>query len=158
MGEVKMKDLYKEENEAREKEEIEERNNAAKTSITVFQGIGATFYGRKDYNSSDSSYITTKWFIFLLLPIFPLKSYRIRQTNSKSIFYLVAMSSQTNYEILEEIPLKNNKEQIIKTYLSIYSFIFLLIFGVYLSSIWIEFIFLPLCLFFGWMIWHLIKH
>lgn len=126
--------------------------------MSTLQGIGTAFYGKNDYKSSDNSYITTKWFIFLLLPVFPLKSYRIRQVDYKSNFYGVAIDSKTSYEILEEIPKQKNIGQIIKTYLSIYGFVFLVIFGIYLSSFWIEFILLPLALFFSWMIWYLIKH
>lgn len=126
--------------------------------MNTLQGIGNTFYGKKNYNPSDNSYITTEWFVFLLLPIFPLKSYRIREIEHKSNFYAVVMSSKSKYEILEEIPKQKNRDQIIKTYLSIYSFIFLVIFGIYLSSIWIEFILLPCVLFCCWMIWYLIKH
>ena len=30
-----------------------------------FNGIGTSYYGKKDFNYSDGSYIATKWLIFL---------------------------------------------------------------------------------------------
>lgn len=41
-----------------------------------FQGIGTMFIGERDY-APDGSYLTTEWFVFLLIPVFPLRSLRV---------------------------------------------------------------------------------
>jgi hypothetical protein len=40
------------------------------------KGIGTTYIGECDYRD-DGSYVTTKWFIFLGLPVFPICSHRV---------------------------------------------------------------------------------
>jgi hypothetical protein len=40
-------------------------------------GIGTTIYGKRDF-LSDESFVTTKWIIFLYVPILPLCSMRVR--------------------------------------------------------------------------------
>ncbi|MDA0268606.1 MAG: hypothetical protein O2890_15500 [Cyanobacteria bacterium] len=39
-------------------------------------GIGTTYYGRRDFRP-DGSYVTTEWAIFLMLPIAPLCTFRV---------------------------------------------------------------------------------
>ncbi|NJN24023.1 MAG: hypothetical protein HC810_06015 [Acaryochloridaceae cyanobacterium RL_2_7] len=39
-------------------------------------GIGTTYYGRRDFRP-DGSYVTTEWVIFLMLPIAPLRTFRV---------------------------------------------------------------------------------
>ncbi len=46
-------------------------------SLSTFNGIGARFYGRRDFDAETNSYITIHWFVFLYLPIIPLACYRI---------------------------------------------------------------------------------
>lgn len=46
-------------------------------STSSSRGIGTTFYGECDYHQ-DGSYITTKWFIFFQVPVFPISSHRVR--------------------------------------------------------------------------------
>jgi cation transport ATPase len=40
-------------------------------------GVGTTAYGRRDF-LADGSFVTTKWIIFLYIPLFPLCSMRVR--------------------------------------------------------------------------------
>jgi hypothetical protein len=40
-------------------------------------GFGTTYYGERDY-WPDGSYITTEWVVFLYLPLFPIRSFRLR--------------------------------------------------------------------------------
>ena len=40
-------------------------------------GVGTTIYGKRDF-LSDESFVTTKWVIFLYVPLLPLCSMRIR--------------------------------------------------------------------------------
>ncbi len=80
-------------------------------------GIGTTFYGKRDVEP-DGSYISTKWFIFLLLPIIPISSYRVLPNTSKMNF----LTQITSYSRFEKVPF--NKRQVINIYLLIYGFIF----------------------------------
>ncbi|NQV00098.1 MAG: hypothetical protein HQ538_05120 [Parcubacteria group bacterium] len=87
----------------------------------TFWGIGTTLYGKTDIQSDDS-YIVTKWFIFLLLPIIPLASYRVySKSNSNPLnpaFLLIgAIGSKQKFTLRE---VKLNKEQIRRTYLVAY--------------------------------------
>ena len=90
-----------------------------KNSTGSANGIGTTLYGKKDIES-DGSYIATKWFIFFLLPIFPVGSYRVLPNTPKMISVL---RQETTFRRFEEVPL--NKKQVVNTYLLIYGFIFL---------------------------------
>jgi hypothetical protein len=46
-------------------------------SSSSFKGIGEKLYGMRSFRE-DGSYLTTKWFVFLHLPIYPISSLRIR--------------------------------------------------------------------------------
>lgn len=88
-------------------------------------GIGTTLYGKTDVNSQDGSYVATEWFIFLLLPIFPLGSYRVWRGGTKAEF-LPLPGSNTEYRTTE---VKLNWKQVIKTYLTIW--------GIFISAIFL---------------------
>lgn len=88
-----------------------------KSSMSSVNGIGTTLYGKREIES-DGSYISTKWFILLLLPIFPISSYRVLPSTTKIHF----LGQKTDYLRFEKVPL--NKKQIINIYLLIYGFIF----------------------------------
>ena len=83
-----------------------------------FNGIGTTFYGKKELKN-DKSYITTKWFIFLLLPIFPLGTYRVRKDTSDKARNILGLI--TEYEIIEKLAI--DKKQVMLWYISIYGVI-----------------------------------
>ena len=55
------------------------------TSPTLYtlNGVGATFYGSRDVDPVTQSYVTTHWFVFLMLPIIPLAAYRVRSAGDK---------------------------------------------------------------------------
>jgi hypothetical protein len=89
-------------------------------------GIGTTLYGKREIES-DGSYIATKWFIFLLIPIFPISSYRVRPDTPKVHF----LGQKTNYFRFDKVQL--NKKQIINTYSIIYVPIFIFVLISYLS-------------------------
>lgn len=42
----------------------------------TLNGIGTTFYGQRDFRD-DGSYLTTKWFVFLYVPLIPICSLRV---------------------------------------------------------------------------------
>lgn len=75
-------------------------------------GIGTTLYGKRDVEP-DGSYIATKWFIFLLLPIIPISSYRILPGDTK----MFGLTESTGYLRFDKVPL--NKKQVFNTYLVI---------------------------------------
>jgi len=77
----------------------------------TFNGIGTTFYGKKDIDH-DGSFVTTKWFVIGFFPLVPLGSYRFLDAGTSGIPFL---SRSTQYEVLEELPL--NLVQVLCVYL-----------------------------------------
>lgn len=63
-------------------------------SLYTVRGIGTAFYGKRDYDPSSNSYVTTHFFTFLFLPVIPLAAYRVVSTgrNSYRIFGKVPLS------------------------------------------------------------------
>jgi tetratricopeptide (TPR) repeat protein len=53
-------------------------------TLYTLNGIGATFYGGRDYDTDTKSYVTTHWFTVIFLPIIPLASYRVSKTGPRS--------------------------------------------------------------------------
>jgi hypothetical protein len=45
-------------------------------------GSGTGLYGKSGYDPKDGSYISTKWFMIMLIPILPLGSYRVIKERS----------------------------------------------------------------------------
>jgi hypothetical protein len=94
-------------------------------NLQTINGIGTTLYGKSNFEQNNQSYVTTKWLVFLWLPIIPLASYKVIKGEIKSKF----MGTETPYQMID-MPM--NKTQIIKTYSITYGLIILLII-VYLS-------------------------
>lgn len=86
----------------------------ARIKFILCIGIGTTFYGKKELKD-DGSHKTTKWVIFLLLPIFPLGTYRVKTINNK-VRNLVGFI--TEYEIIEKVAI--DKKQVLLWYSTIY--------------------------------------
>ena len=126
--------------------------------MSRLQGIGTSYYGKKDIRSSDHSYVTTEWFVLLLLPIFPLKSFRVIKLGKQSSNYVVVQSATVAYKILEKIPLRKNISQIIRTYLFAYGGIALLIAsGFLMVDVNIKFVWLSFAIMVGFLIWALVN-
>lgn len=51
-------------------------------SLHTINGVGATFYGKRDFDEKTKSYITVHWFVFLFLPVIPLARYRVSDSGS----------------------------------------------------------------------------
>ena len=49
-----------------------------------FSGVGATFFGRDDYDPATRSYVTNHWLTFLFVPAFPLGAYRVTDADFRS--------------------------------------------------------------------------
>jgi hypothetical protein len=64
----------------------------------TIQGIGTAFVGKRDFDP-DGSYVTTKWFVILYVPIFPIESLRIEMDESHGRVRGTIMSMTTTYEI-----------------------------------------------------------
>lgn len=77
----------------------------------AFNGIGGKYYGHRD-RWPDGSYIATEWFVILWIPIFPIRSYRLKEGDTKLIF--LPYGSKISYSA---IPVPLNKKQVIKTYI-----------------------------------------
>lgn len=92
-------------------------------------GIGTTLYGKGDFNLQDGSYVATKWFIFLLLPIFPIGSYRVWRGRTDATVLLPG--AKTEYKVVR---VKLNWKQVLKTYLLIWGiFILAVVLLIYFS-------------------------
>jgi hypothetical protein len=88
--------------------------------MSTFNGIGTKFYGKTDVEQ-DGSYTTTKWFVLIYLPIYPIGSFRvIKEENSTN---LVVYNSK-KYQVIQ---VDLHKKQIIKTYAWIYGMAALII-------------------------------
>ena len=74
-------------------------------NILTINGFGRKLYGRADYHKESNSYITTLYYVFLFIPILPLKRFRVKLEGG--YFYIV--SSSNTYTFMWELPL--TKEQ-----------------------------------------------
>jgi hypothetical protein len=84
-------------------------------SMSIY-GIGTSLYGHSD-SQGDGSYIVTKWFIVLMLPVYPLASFRIRAHSRQMTFGLGDSRIHTSAQV------PRHTSQIIRTYLITYSII-----------------------------------
>jgi hypothetical protein len=90
----------------------------------TFNGIGTSLYGARDFRS-DGSYITTEWFVFVYVPVLPLKSQRVVATG-KNKNYVVYSSS--GYAIQERTKI------CIPQILAVYSWFAVVILSFWLAS------------------------
>ena len=57
----------------------------------TFNGIGTTYYGKRDIYP-DSSFVTTEWLVFVYLPLLPIRSLRVLPTGQST--HIVVYNSQ----------------------------------------------------------------
>jgi hypothetical protein len=76
-----------------------------------FNGIGTRYYGHRDISDS-GTYTATEWIVFLWLPIFPLRSWRVSRKRSGIDTILFSDASY----FVKHIPL--NLRQVLLGYLS----------------------------------------
>jgi len=62
-------------------------------SLYTINGIGTTFYGRRDYDAATNSYVTTHVLTLLFFPVLPIGAYRVID------------AGQNTYKILGKVPL-----------------------------------------------------
>jgi len=92
--------------------------------MLTINGVGTKFYG-KNNEQSDGSYTTTEWFVFLMLPIIPIGSYRVIEHKRSSLI-------QTEYNIIEKLPL--DKSEVARIYgIGIFCVVLFILFIVFAS-------------------------
>jgi hypothetical protein len=60
---------------------------AAAPSLSTFNGIGFKLYGATDKDSATGSYLSTYYFVFLFIPIFPICRYRVTSSGDSYRFF-----------------------------------------------------------------------
>jgi hypothetical protein len=70
----------------------------------TFNGIGTTFYGKRDFRS-DGSYLTTEWVSFVYFPLFPLRSLRVRYQGPAEPRFPIGVTSAESYAVFERTTL-----------------------------------------------------
>lgn len=92
----------------------------------ITNGTGTRHYGKENYvefpDTDDEEFDTTLWFVIFWMPIFPIKSYRIRQKSASYRYRLFPEKNgwgenvlTTHFHIISEY--KRNWKQIFKTYI-----------------------------------------
>jgi ABC-type spermidine/putrescine transport system permease subunit I len=99
------------------------------------QGCGTTFYGQRDFRK-DGSYITTEFFVIILIPIVPLRSLRVRDQGATEPKIKIGFSSARNYAIYEKT--WPNWKQVLCVYGYACFFISWVIFIAYMSSYFVQ--------------------
>jgi predicted ferric reductase len=92
----------------------------------TINGIGTKHFGKANYEvddeNQDEEFDTTLWVVFLLLPVIPLKSYRIRQKQwfmEKNLNYTgYSIGLEHSISIVKDYSL--NLRQVFKTYFAVY--------------------------------------
>jgi peptidoglycan hydrolase CwlO-like protein len=64
------------------------RSISSAPSLGSVNGIGTTLYGCSDFDRNSNSYLTTLYFIFLAIPIFPIARYRVIASEGNSYRFL----------------------------------------------------------------------
>ncbi len=60
---------------------------ASPPSLFTINGIGVTMYGRRDYDAATGTYIKTRCFCIIFIPIFPLDSYRVADAKPRGWYF-----------------------------------------------------------------------
>jgi hypothetical protein len=90
-------------------------------------GFGTKLLGERDF-CRNGSYVTTKWVSIFWIPVLPLESLRIRETEGFDIGVLADLQ----YTVLEQLPNLHLK-QVLSVYLFVAAFIAWIVLGGWLS-------------------------
>lgn len=105
--------------------------NGKNLGTTSGNGNGEGFYGKK-LIKEDGSYVATKWFMILLIPILPLGTYRIwKGKTSHGIIADARIGISQSTEMRME-RLKMDWSQVILTYLVALGIVVFLVYCLYL--------------------------
>jgi hypothetical protein len=66
----------------------------------TFNGIGTKYYGQREF-LEDGSFVTTKWFVLVYIPIIPLCSFRVVPTGKSSNFLVY----RSNQYLVKRVPI-----------------------------------------------------
>lgn len=80
----------------------------------TLNGIGTTFYGRRDFRT-DGTYITTEWLVFFYLPLIPIRSLRVSCLGPSDHLSHLGLGSSESYEVYEK-HFPPNWKQVLCTY------------------------------------------
>lgn len=82
----------------------------------MVSGFGTRYLGECDY--SGQTYVTTEWFVFALLPVFPLRSLRVGPSSpehsTRDAEKYSAAYAQKTYVVYKSLPL--HRWQVARTY------------------------------------------
>lgn len=79
----------------------------------TINGIGTTFYGKRDFRT-DGSFLTTEWVSFLYFPLFPFRSLRVRYQGPAERRFPIGVGSAESYAIYEKTA--PNRKQVLYIY------------------------------------------
>jgi len=79
----------------------------------TFNGIGTTFYGKRDFRK-DGTFVTTEWVSFIYFPLFPLRSFRVRYQGPAERRFPIGFGSAESYSVFEKTP--PNPKQVLCVY------------------------------------------
>ena len=82
-------------------------------SCSAFNGIGTKFLGASD-RLPDGSFVTTQWFTFVELPLFPVRSDRVKYVGKETKNNISSIKENTYYDIVG--PANLDKGLIIQIY------------------------------------------
>lgn len=57
-------------------------------SLFTINGIGVSMYGRRDFDAATNTYIKTRCFCIIFIPVFPLDSYRVADAQGRGWYFL----------------------------------------------------------------------
>lgn len=92
-----------------------------------YQGTGTRFVGERDYQR-DGSYVTTEFVTLFLVPLIPLRSYRVREVSSEAVVAVHRHQTLDRYEIVAKLP-HPNWIQVTSVYATAGACVCMLVFG-----------------------------
>lgn len=79
----------------------------------TFNGIGTTFYGKRDFRK-DGTFVTTEWVSFVYFPLFPLRSLRVCYQGPAERRFPIGVGSADSYSVFEKT--RPNPKQVLCVY------------------------------------------
>ena len=93
----------------------------------TLNGVGTKLCGKKNI-ANDNSYQATKWFVVFYMPIIPLKTYRVLEMPT----FNLGNVENNNLKEYKMLPIKLDITQIIKTLVSYWGGLFVIILVLFL--------------------------
>src|SRR5579863_5233206 len=96
------------------------RAEQQKPLAQTLNGFGTKIYGKREV-APDNSFLTTKWLVFLWIPLIPLKSLRVRYIGPGGKSTLLPLGWSRRYLVLGES--QPNIRQVVYVYLFVAAFV-----------------------------------